>query len=73
MKFIDIPANERKALLDNMQTAIGLKSAIIEKDWWVTAVLRALFELPYAGQLSFKGGTSLSKCWGLIERMSYQK
>lgn len=70
MKFIDIPADERKALLDNMQTTIGLKSAIIEKDWWVTAVLRALFELPYAQYISFKGGTGLSKCWGLIERMS---
>lgn len=70
MKFIDIPADERKALLDNMQTMIGLKSAIIEKDWWVTAVLRALFELPYAQHISFKGGTGLSKCWGLIERMS---
>ncbi len=70
MKFIDIPARERKALLDNMQTKVGLKSAIIEKDWWVTAVLRALFKLPYAQHISFKGGTGLSKCWGLIERMS---
>lgn len=70
MKFIDIPEEERKALLDNMQTVVGLKSAIIEKDWWVTAVLRALFELSYAQHVSFKGGTSLSKCWGLIERMS---
>lgn len=70
MKFIDIPAVERKALLDNMQTIIGLKPAIIEKDWWVTAVLRALFQLPYAQHISFKGGTGLSKCWGLIERMS---
>ncbi len=70
MKFIDIPASERKVLLDNMQTKIGLKSAIIEKDWWVTAVLRALFKLPYAQNISFKGGTGLSKCWGLIERMS---
>lgn len=70
MKFINIPAPERKALLDNMQTIIGLKPAIIEKDWWVTTVLRALFELPYAQHISFKGGTGLSKCWGLIERMS---
>lgn len=53
-----------------MQTMIGLKSAIIEKDWWVTAVLRALFALPYTQHISFKGGTGLSKCWGLIERMS---
>jgi hypothetical protein len=37
---------------------------------WVTAALRALFALPYAQNLSFKGGTSLSKCWNLIERFS---
>lgn len=70
MKFIDIPTEDQKALLDSLQTKIGLKSAIIEKDWWVTTVLRSLFKLPYTAHLSFKGGTSLSKCWHLIERMS---
>lgn len=70
MKLIDIPAEERKAILDSLQSSIGLQTAIIEKDWWVTAVLRALFQLPYSEHLSFKGGTGLSKCWGLIERMS---
>ena len=38
MKFIDIPTDDQKALLDSLQTQIGLKSAIIEKDWWVTAI-----------------------------------
>ena len=42
----------------------------VEKDVWITAVLRALFALPYAEHLSFKGGTSLSKCYNLIERFS---
>ena len=42
----------------------------VEKDWWVTTVLRALFALPYAENLSFKGGTSLSKCYNLIARFS---
>lgn len=70
MKFIDIPATERNDLLKHLEARIGLKPAIIEKDWWVTTVLRALFRLPYAEQLSFKGGTGLSKCWHVIERMS---
>lgn len=70
MKFIDIESKERRQILDSLQTRIGLKSAIIEKDWWVTAVLRALFQLPYSQHLSFKGGTNLSKCWHIIERMS---
>lgn len=70
MKFIDIPAEQRSDLLKVLEGRVGLKSAIIEKDWWVTTVLRALFMLPYAYNLSFKGGTSLSKCWNIIERMS---
>jgi len=48
----------------------GVSQVVLEKDWWVTAVLRALFTLPYASNLSFKGGTSLNKCWNLIERFS---
>lgn len=48
----------------------GVSQVVLEKDWWVTAVLRALFALPYAEHLSFKGGTSLSKCYNLIERFS---
>lgn len=70
MKFIDIESGERRQILDSLQTRIGLKSAIIEKDWWVTAVLKALFQLPYSKHLSFKGGTNLSKCWHIIQRMS---
>lgn len=70
MKFIDIEKSEQRQILDSLQTKIGLKSAIIEKDWWVTAVLRALFRLPYSQHISFKGGTSLSKCWQVIQRMS---
>lgn len=47
-----------------------LPEPIIEKDWWVTQVLNILFSLPIADQLVFKGGTSLSKAWQLIERFS---
>lgn len=70
MKFIDLPARQQVELMNILESRIGLKPAIIEKDWWVTTVLRALFRLPYAEHLSFKGGTGLSKCWHVIERMS---
>lgn len=43
---------------------------VVEKDWWVTLVLKAVFRTPYAPHLLFKGGTSLSKCWKLISRFS---
>ena len=49
---------------------MGLPPAAIEKDWWVIMVLRALYKSEVSDQLLFKGGTSLSKSWGLIERFS---
>lgn len=36
----------------------------------MSAILEVIFDLPYADKLVFKGGTSLSKVWGLIERFS---
>ena len=63
--------NERKALIFNQTAArIGLPSYAIEKDWWVTEILRIVFSSPYADALVFKGGTSLSKGYNLIQRFS---
>jgi len=70
MIFLQLPENEKIELINQMHEETKLPQVIIEKDLWVTAVLRALFALPYAENLSFKGGTSLSKCWNLIERFS---
>jgi len=71
MKFIDLSAEDRVDILDRVSTELNIRQReVIEKDWWVTAVLRAMFSLPYANHLSFKGGTSLSKCWHLIDRFS---
>lgn len=71
MKYIDLSKEDRIDVLDRVSTELNIKQReVIEKDWWVTAVLRALFNLPYAKHLSFKGGTSLSKCWHLIDRFS---
>ena len=47
----------------------GLREAIIEKDYYVTEALR-IIEQEAGGKVIFKGGTSLSKGWGLIERFS---
>jgi predicted nucleotidyltransferase component of viral defense system len=70
MIFNDLSRKERLEIYQNIQDTFVLSKVIVEKDWWVTTVLRALFALPYAENLSFKGGTSLSKCWNLIERFS---
>jgi len=70
MKYTELTQRERQDVLRHVQAETGMDLQIIEKDWWVTAVLRALFALPYAQHITFKGGTSLSKCWNLIRRMS---
>lgn len=70
MKFIDIPASNQRDFINQYSDKTNINPIAVEKDWWVSAVMRALFALPYADRMSFKGGTSLSKCWGLIERFS---
>src|ERR1700731_4365628 len=47
----------------------GLREAIIEKDYYVTEALR-IIESAAGGKVIFKGGTSLSKGWNLIQRFS---
>ena len=48
----------------------GISAKAIEKDWWVTLSLKLLFNTPLAIHFAFKGGTSLSKGWQLIDRFS---
>jgi len=57
-------------LLSQAGDKIGLSAKSVEKDLWVTQVLHALFSLDVSDKLIFKGGTSLSKAWGLIDRFS---
>jgi len=70
MIFLQLTDKEKVDLINQLHEENNLLHVIIEKDIWVTAVLRVLFSLPYTEQLSFKGGTSLSKCYNLIERFS---
>ncbi|MDR2840402.1 MAG: nucleotidyl transferase AbiEii/AbiGii toxin family protein [Paludibacter sp.] len=70
MNLTQLSENQQLDIYTLAHERTGITQVVLEKDWWVTAVLRALFALPYAENLSFKGGTSLSKCWNLIERFS---
>ncbi|VAW44017.1 hypothetical protein MNBD_GAMMA04-1140, partial [hydrothermal vent metagenome] len=47
---------------------IGLPQIYVEKDYWVTRALKYLSESVHAGEVVFKGGTSLSKAYRLIDR-----
>ena len=62
---------DRKALFHNTAAKMGMTDAIIEKDFWVCYMLDYLFHrCAWKEHIAFKGGTSLSKSYGLIERFS---
>jgi hypothetical protein len=69
--FIQFAPERQRQLCQAAGDSIGLDATSIEKDFWVCWTLRELFSLPGSGRfLTFKGGTSLSKGWKLIERFS---
>jgi predicted nucleotidyltransferase component of viral defense system len=66
-----LPAAERSALFAETAARMKTTPAVAEKDFWVTWVLARLFaDAELARLLMFKGGTSLSKAYRLIERFS---
>ena len=73
ISWLQLTDEQRKTSVDQASLQSGITAKAIEKDWWVTLTLKALFESAFAKHLVFKGGTSLSKCWKLIERFSYPK
>ena len=48
----------------------GIREVFVEKDYWVTFILKRLSQSQYREKVVFKGGTSLSKVFGLIDRFS---
>lgn len=58
---------ERTAMIQHVSINKNLDELAVEKDWWVTVTLKALFATSFADFLLFKGGTSLSKGWKNIE------
>ena len=65
------PDDDLKVLFSQVSVRCGLSPAIVEKDFWVCWMLDYLFtRSPWKTQLAFKGGTSLSKAYGLIKRFS---
>lgn len=69
-KFLTLTEAQRRTVFEQTAIRIKLPVASIEKDFWVTEILNILFLLPYADKMVFKGGTSLSKVWGVIRRFS---
>lgn len=70
-KVAALPAAQRNELFSETAARRGMTPAIVEKDFWVTWTLDKLFaHTELSRLLMFKGGTSLSKVFGLIERFS---
>ena len=69
-EFFDLSAKDRLDALSIVADASGRPLHLLEKDIWVVWALRHLFSGPYAEHLVFKGGTSLSKAYGVIRRFS---
>ncbi|HET6994869.1 MAG TPA: nucleotidyl transferase AbiEii/AbiGii toxin family protein [Chitinophagaceae bacterium] len=70
VEFLQLTEETRRTLIGQVNTKTGMSVQAIEKDWWVTLILKALFSLSMAEHFIFKGGTSLSKGWKLIDRFS---
>ena len=69
-KWLELPPEKRSGFNNTAGINRGLPVEAIEKDWWITMALKALFGASFAENMVFKGGTSLSKGWNIIERFS---
>ena len=70
LSFLTLPADERRLYIEQAAARRNLLPVIMEKDFWVCWLLGVLFASEFADILVFKGGTSLSKVFGVIERFS---
>jgi predicted nucleotidyltransferase component of viral defense system len=66
--FLQLSSTDRLSIFEQVSKPLSIQA--IEKDWWVTQTLALIFSMQCASHLVFKGGTSLSKAWGLINRLS---
>jgi hypothetical protein len=70
LAFLQLSSSERKVYIDEAAARRGLSPVIVEKDFWVCWLLGVLFQSSFRDAIVFKGGTSLSKVFGVINRFS---
>lgn len=68
--FLLLPKDIQSKIITSVAYKLNLSPAIIEKDFWVCFILEHLFSIQQSASMVFKGGTSLSKCYKLINRFS---
>ncbi|MCY2685863.1 nucleotidyl transferase AbiEii/AbiGii toxin family protein [Salinimicrobium sp. TH3] len=69
-EWFKLSIQDRELIIKQVSSETGLLPVAVEKDLWVMIALRGIFSTELKDHLVFKGGTSLSKAWGIIERFS---
>ena len=71
LEFFNRTSDDQAAIIREVAARRAVSAVMVEKDFWVSWTLAVLFaHKDFGGQLVFKGGTSLSKVFGVIERFS---
>jgi len=68
--FFSLESSEKEIIFQEISNDLGMPVFSVEKDWWVSQTLAIIFSMNDARHMVFKGGTSLSKAWKLIYRLS---
>lgn len=69
-RFINLNAAEKNELMLRASSHLNIAPVLVEKDFWVSWLLNKIFQQEVSKDITFKGGTSLSKCFGIISRFS---
>lgn len=70
INWLKTPTSTKQNAYIQIAEQTGMSAFAVEKDWWVSRTLEIIFQMDIAQHLVFKGGTSLSKAWKLINRFS---
>ncbi len=68
--WVNLTMEQKQNLITQTAVKTGLPAYAVEKDGWVCIILQAVFQSEYATNIIFKGGTSLSKAYNIINRFS---
>lgn len=68
--FINLDAEAKLSFLSRAAIESAQSAFYLEKDIWIVWTLQQLFNAPFGGNIVFKGGTSLSKAYDIIDRFS---
>ena len=69
-EWLKLTTLNKQSIFQEVAVKMRLPPTAVEKDWWVVRTLELVFASSIAPHTVFKGGTSLSKAWRLIDRFS---